>query len=115
MLGASQPDVLGEFYAGVLDRPADMKEEGWYGWQIGGRWLSIGEHSEVKGQAKEPQRLVMNFETKEVKEEVDRNAATGATVGKEPDDNQGVGNADMAEPAGNHVQHTSPRAQGSGC
>ena len=114
MLGSSQPDVLGEFYAGVLDRPADMKEEGWYGWQIGGSWLSIGQHSEVKGQPKEPQRLIMNFETKEVKEEFDRIAATGATVVKEPYDIQGMWIATFADPDGNYFQLMSPWEQGSG-
>ena len=28
MIGSAQPEVVGEFYAQVLDRPADMKEEG---------------------------------------------------------------------------------------
>src|SRR5437762_12348816 len=114
MIGSSQPAVLGEFYAKVLDRPSDMKEEGWYGWQIGSTWLSIGEHSEVKGQAKEPQRLIMNFETKEVKEEFDRIAATGATVVKEPYDIQGMWIATFADPDGNYFQLMSPWEQGSG-
>jgi hypothetical protein len=67
MIGSAQPEVLGEFYAKVFDRPADMKEDGWYGWHVGAAWFSIGEHTEVKDQAKEPQRVILNFETKEVK------------------------------------------------
>ena len=114
MIGSSQPDVLGEFYARVLDRPADMKEEGWHSWQIGSNGLSVGEHSEVKGQAKEPQRLIMNFETKDVKAEFDRIAATGATVVKEPYDIQGMWIATFADPDGNYFQLMSPWEQGAG-
>ena len=62
MIGSPQPDVLGEFYGRVFDRAPDMKEAGWYGWQVGAAWLSIGEHSEVASRAKEPQRLILNFE-----------------------------------------------------
>jgi predicted enzyme related to lactoylglutathione lyase len=113
MIGSSQPEALGEFYAQVLDRAPDMKEGGWYGWHIGSGWLSIGEHSEVQGQAKEPQRLILNFETTEVKEEFDRIAATGATVVKEPYDIQGMWIATFADPDGNYFQLMSPWEQGS--
>ena len=82
MIGSAQPQVLGEFYAQVFDRPADMNEDGWYGWHVGAAWLSIGEHSEVKERAQEPQRLIMNFETKDVKEEAKRLQAAGATMVK---------------------------------
>jgi hypothetical protein len=67
MIGSMQPKVLAEFYEKVFGKPADWNENGWYGWQVGSTHLTIGEHSEVKGKAKEPQRVVLNFETKEVK------------------------------------------------
>ena len=108
MIGSSQPEVLGAFYAKVFDRPSDMKEEGWYGWQVGASWLSIGAHSEVKDQAKEPQRLMVNFETKEVKEEFDRLKAAGATVVKEPYEIQGMWIATLADPDGNYFQLMTP-------
>src|SRR5712691_2207326 len=47
MIGSAQPEVMGEFYTKVLDRPSDMKEEGWYGWHVGAAWLSIAGRSEV--------------------------------------------------------------------
>ena len=73
MIGTSQPKVLAEFYEKVFNRAADMVEDNnWYMWQAGGSSLSIGEHSEVKGQAKEPARIMLNLETKAVKEEFER-------------------------------------------
>jgi predicted enzyme related to lactoylglutathione lyase len=108
MIGSARPDVLGEFYARVLDRQADMKEGGWYGWQVGAAWLSVGEHSEVKDQAKEPQRVILNLETKQVKEEFERIKATGATVVKEPYELQGMWIATLADPDGNYFQLMSP-------
>ncbi len=108
MIGSEHPDTLGQFYAGVFDRPADMKDGGMYGWQFGGAFLSIIEHSEVKGQAAEPQRVILNIETREVQAEFDRIKATGATVVKEPYELQGMWIATFSDPDGNYFQLVSP-------
>jgi predicted enzyme related to lactoylglutathione lyase len=108
MIGSEQPDTLGEFYAGVFDRPADMKEGGWYGWQFGEAFLSVGEHSEVKSQAKEPQRIILNLTTREVQAEFNRIKATGAKVVKEPYEVEGMWIATFADPDGNYFQLMSP-------
>ena len=113
MIGSAQPEVMGEFYTKVLDRPSDMKEEGWYGWHLGAAWLSIGGHSDVKGQAEEPQRVMLNFETKEVKEEFERIKGAGATVVKEPYEIQGMWIATFADPDGNYFQLMSPWEEGT--
>src|SRR6266571_4109403 len=89
MIGSSQPEVMGEFYARVLDRPSDMKDEAWYGWRVGASWLSIGQHSEVRDQAKEPQRVILNFETPQVEEEFERIKSTGAKVVKNRTNSRG--------------------------
>jgi predicted enzyme related to lactoylglutathione lyase len=108
MIGSEHPDRLGEFYTGVFDRPSDMKEEGWYGWQIGAMWLSIGEHSEVHGKAAEPQRVILNLETPDVQAEFDRIKGAGATVVKEPYELQGMWIATFADPDGNYFQLMTP-------
>jgi len=113
MIGSAQPEVMGEFYTKVLDRPSDMKEEGWYGWHLGAAWLSIGGHSDVKGQAAEPQRVILNFETKEVKEESERIKGAGATVVKEPYEIQGMWIATFSDPDGNYFQLMSPLEEGT--
>jgi predicted enzyme related to lactoylglutathione lyase len=113
MIGSAQPEVLGEFYARVFDRPSDMKEDGWYGWHVGATWLSIGAHSEVKEQAHEPQRVILNFETKDVKGEFERLKASGATVVKDLYELQGMWIATFADPDGNYFQLMSPWEEGS--
>lgn len=114
MLGTSQVEVMGKFYEKIIGRPADMHDGGWYGWQVGKGFLSIGEHSEVKGKAKEPQRMIMNFETTEVKEEFERMKKAGATVIKEPygmDEAEGALIATLADPDGNYFQLMTPWEQ----
>lgn len=113
MIGSSQPDVLGTFYERVFDRPPDMKDDGWYGWRVGATWLSIGEHSEVKGQASEPQRVILNLETPQVKEEFQRIEATGATVVRALYELQGMWIATFADPDGNYFQLMSPWQEGA--
>ncbi len=108
MIGSAQPSVLGEFYAKVFGRPADMNEDGWYMWQAGNCSLSIGEHSEVKGQAKEPSRIILNLETKQVKEEFERLKNLNVTVIKEPYEMGGGWIATLADPDGNYIQLMPP-------
>lgn len=109
MLGTEDSKKLAEFYEKVIGKKADMEEEGgWYGWLIGSTFLSIGNHSEVKDKAKEPQRVIFNFETKEVKEEFERIKELGAEVIKEPYDIGGAWIATLADPDGNYFQLMTP-------
>ena len=108
MIGTSQPKVLAEFYEKVFGRPADMVEGDWYMWQAGNCSLSVGEHSEVKGQAKEPSRIMLNLETKAVKEEFERLKNLSATIIKEPYEMGGGWIATLADPDGNFIQLMTP-------
>lgn len=108
MLGTSQPKVLADFYQKVFDRPADMQDEDWHGWHAGSTFFSVGPHSEVNAKAKEPDRILFNFETDQVNEEFDRIAKIGATVIKEPYEMGGMSIATLADPDGNYFQLMSP-------
>lgn len=108
MIGSSQPQVLADFYEKVFEKPADMVDGDWHGWSVGTAFLSVGAHSEVKDKAKEPQRVIFNFETKEVKDEFERIKKAGATVVKEPYDMQGMWVATLADPDRNYFQLMSP-------
>ena len=108
MIGSAQPQALGEFYEKVFARPADMTEGGWYMWQAGSCSLSIGEHSEVQGQSKEPARIMLNLETRQVKEEFERLKNLNVTVIKEPYEMGGGWIATLADPDGNFVQLMTP-------
>lgn len=111
MLGTHQPKVLAEFYGKVFDKKADWNDANWYGWQVGNTHLTIGEHSEVKGKAKEPQRIILNLDTKDVIVEFERIKNLGAEVIKEPY-NPGEAEemliATFADPDGNYFQLMTP-------
>lgn len=112
LIGSAQPKVMGDFYQKVFDKDPEMSEEGqWYGWLVGSSFISIGAHSEIKGQAKEPGRMMFNFETSDVKGEFERIKAIGATVVKEPytmPEGPEMWIATFADPDGNYFQLMSP-------
>jgi predicted enzyme related to lactoylglutathione lyase len=113
MIGSADPETLGKFYTGVLG-DADMHDGSWYGWSVGDAWFSIGEHSEVKGQAAEPQRVILNLETPDVQGEFARIRDAGASVVKEPYELERMWIATFADPDGNYFQLMSPMEPGQG-
>lgn len=108
MIGTHQPKILASFYEKVLGREADWDDGDWTGWKIGSANLTIGPHSEVKGKAKEPQRVIFNFETKDVKKEFARMKKAGAKVVAEPYEMGGGWIATLADPDGNYFQLMTP-------
>jgi predicted enzyme related to lactoylglutathione lyase len=112
MIGTARPDVLAAFYEKVLGRPADMHDGGYYGWQVGNCFLTVGEHSEVQGQAREPARMILNFETAAVQAEYKRLKQAQATVIKEPYELEGGWIATLADPDGNYIQLMTPFEMG---
>ena len=110
MIGTTQLKTLATFYEMVIGRPADMAddEHGFYGWRVGSCYLSVLEHSEMGGKAKDPGRVMINLETSQVKEEYERIKASGATVIREPYDMAGGWIATLADPDGNYFQLVSP-------
>jgi predicted enzyme related to lactoylglutathione lyase len=112
MIGSENPKVLGEFYEKVLQKKPDMVEGGWYGFSAGACFISFGSHDKVKGKSTNPERVILNFETTEVKEEFERIKALGATVIAEPYQ-AGEGDnlawiATFADPDGNYFQLMPP-------
>lgn len=110
MIGTKQPKVLAAFYEKVLGEPAGMVDEeyGFYGWQAGVTYLSVMAHSEVVDQTKEPARIILNFETSQVKEEFERIKALGGVVIQEPYEMEGGWIATLADPDGNYFQLITP-------
>jgi predicted enzyme related to lactoylglutathione lyase len=110
MIGTTQPQVLATYYEKVLGKPADMvdSENGFYGWQVGDAYFSILEHSEMGGSSKDPGRVLLNFETTQVKEEFERIKAAGGAVIRAPYEMGGGWIATLADPEGNYFQLVSP-------
>ena len=111
MIGTSDSKALAAFYEKVFGRPADLNEgDQWFSWNTSENMsLSIGPHSEIAGQAKEPQRMILNMETPEVQREFARikKEASGAKVVKEPYEMGGAWIATFADPDGNYFQLVS--------
>ena len=110
MIGTKQSQAMVAFYEKVLGKPADMvdSENGFWGWQVGSMFLGILEHSEMGGNAKDPGRVMINFETSQVKEEFERIKAAGGAVVRAPYE---MGNgylATLADPDGNFFQLVTP-------
>ena len=110
MISTQQPAVLASFYERVLGKPADMvdQEHGFWGWEVGSSYLSVLDHSEMAGNAKDHGRVMLNFETAQVKEEFERIKAGGASVVREPYQMGGGWIATLADPDGNYFQLVTP-------
>ena len=110
MIGTKQPEVLATFYEKVIGKPADMveREQGFWGWQVGSAFLGILEHSDMGGAAKDPGRVMLNFETPQVQDEFARIKALGAAVIAAPYQIGEGWIATLADPDGNYFQLVSP-------
>jgi predicted enzyme related to lactoylglutathione lyase len=117
VIGSEDSKKLADFYTGVLGPPMPQWSDdasGWFGFQAGGNGLVIGPHSEVKGRSPQPGRIMLNFETADVKVEFDRIKALGAEVVAEPYEPEGGAGMQMctfADPDGNYFQLVPPWEQ----
>jgi predicted enzyme related to lactoylglutathione lyase len=112
MVGSDNSKALAEFYEKVFQKKPDMVEGEWYGFLVGSCFVSFGMHDKVKGKSQLPERIILNFETTEVKEEFERIKALGATVVAAPYQMGEEGNmawiATLADPDGNYFQLMTP-------
>ena len=113
MIGTKQPRELAAFYEKLLGIPAGMvdQENGFWGWDVGNTYLGILNHSEMDGNTKDPGRILINFETPQVKEEFERIKALGGTVVREPYQMGDGWIATLADPDGNYFQLMNPMGQ----
>ena len=112
MIGTKQLKTLAAFYEKVIGKPSDMadSDNGFFGWQVGSCFFGVLEHSEMGGKSKDAGRMIINFETTQVKEEFARIKAVGAVVVKEPYEISGGWIATFADSDGNYFQLMTPMA-----
>ena len=81
---SEDPEKLSEFYKKVLNEDPGWDEGEYKGFQVGVGFLTIGPHDKVKGKNPNPERILINFETEDVKREFDRLKDIGVKVISEP-------------------------------
>lgn len=111
LLSSETPEKLTDFYRKVLTRDVKWDHGEYKGFEVGAGALVIGPHSKVRGQSKNPERIIFNFETSDVKGEFTRIKGLGAKVIAEPysmDEDQDFLIATLADPDGNYFQLMSP-------
>jgi predicted enzyme related to lactoylglutathione lyase len=110
LIGSEDPQRLTDYYSRLFGKPG-FAEGGFSSWQIGGGWVTVGPHDQVKGKNAEPGRLIWNLESPDVKADFDRLKAAGATVVREPyqmGEAPAMWIATLSDPDDNYFQLVSP-------
>lgn len=110
LIFSENPKKLAEFYAKVFKVKAeDWGDSDWFGFNVGGGQIGIGPHDKVKGKNKNPERIMFNLTTEDVKDEFERIKELGVKVVAEPYqpmDNMWI--ATFEDIDGNYFQLESP-------
>jgi predicted enzyme related to lactoylglutathione lyase len=108
---SEDPKSLSEFYKQVLQKDPDWSEGGYYGFMAGKGSISFGPHDKVKGRNANPDRILFNFETKDVIGEFERIKKLGAAVVAKPyspAEAPEMRIATFADPDNNYFQLVTP-------
>ena len=113
LLSTEDVNKLSDFYSKVFEKKPDMDEKTYKGFLVVSCFLSIGFHDKIHGKNPNPDRVLFNFETKEVKGEFARiEKIDGAKVIAKPyeigDENSKAWIATFADPDGNYFQLITP-------
>src|SRR3989344_108981 len=110
LIFSANPKKLAEFYTKVFAvKPQNWGDDDWYGFQLGEGSIGIGPHDKVKGKNKNPERIMFNLTTNDVKSEFVRIRELGVKVVAEPYqpmDNMWI--APFEDIDGNYFQLESP-------
>lgn len=72
LLFSPDPEKLSVFYEKVFGKKPDWVDNNYHGFESDGFYLTIGPHDKVKGANPQPERMMINFETHDVKSEFNR-------------------------------------------
>ena len=111
MLFSENPKKLKEFYRKIFRKKPDWSEGDYYGFMTGKGFITIGPHGKVRGKSRNPERIMFNLETKDVKREFVRIKKIGAAVIAEPYNPMEAPEmmiATFADPDNNYFQLVTP-------
>src|SRR5690348_7650149 len=84
LIFSENPKKLAEFYKKVFEKDPDWEANSYFGFTVGKLFFSIGPHDKVKGKSKNPERIMINFDTEDVEGEFKRIEKLGAKVIAKP-------------------------------
>jgi predicted enzyme related to lactoylglutathione lyase len=104
---SEQPEAMVAFYRDVLELAPDpaFEQFGGGGFLAGGITIVIDGHSETRGRAREPHRMLLDFTVPDIRADYERLKARGVTFVREPSP-EGWGGfiATFLDPDGNYLQ-----------
>jgi len=110
MIFSDNPKRLNEFYQKVFQGKTDWSGGDFFSYRVGDGHLVIGPHDKVSGMSSNPERIMINYYTDDVKGEFERVKSLGAKVIAEPyqpEEDPDSWVATLADPDGNYFQLTS--------
>jgi len=111
MLFSENPKKLKEFYRKIFRKKPDWSEGDYNSFMTGKGFITIGPHDKVRGKSRNPERIMFNLETKDVKREFGRIKKIGAAMIAEPYNPMEAPNmmiATFADPDNNYFQLVTP-------
>lgn len=108
---SENPKKLADFYKKIFQKDPDWSEGGYYGYAAGKGFITFGPHEKVRGKNTKPERIMFNFETKDVKGEFERIKKLGAKVVADPynpSEEPEMMIATFADPDNNYFQLMTP-------
>ncbi len=112
LLSSENHKRLVDFYSEVFEKKPEMEDETYSGFLVGSCFINIGAHDKVKGKSQNPERILFNFETDDVKGEFERiKEIDGVEVVAEPYQPSPEWDgwiATFADPDGNYFQLMPP-------
>ncbi len=111
MVFSGDPKKLADFYKKVFQKVPEWTENGYYGFMAGKGYITFGPHDKVKGKNTNPERMMFNLETKDVKGEFERIKTLGGKVVAKPynpSEEPKMMIATFADPDNNYFQLVTP-------
>ena len=105
MIGTDNLPRLAAFYRDVVGLKPQMEDGNFVVFEgEGGAQLALGAHSEVKGPAKDPDRVIVDFQVDDCQAEYERLDARGVEFTRPPSQDEGFIVATFLDPDGNTLQ-----------
>jgi predicted enzyme related to lactoylglutathione lyase len=108
---SEDPKRLSDFYRKIFQKDPGWSEGGYYGFMVGKGFITFGPHDQIRGRNGTPERMMFNFETRDVKGEFERIKKLGAPVIAEPynpAEDPKATIATFADPDNNYFQLMTP-------